>query len=226
MTYKQFKTKIRTLIGYVHVGEFVENSIECNSEKSWNKLFSNSKFLKSYVGVERLKFYEELVQEISKRIDLQRISIIDIGCGTGHLLKLLAERFPNTKLMGVDFADEGVRVAQTLVPCAEFYRNDIYNMEIKWKESFDLVICTEVLEHLLYPEKAFKNLLSYVKPKGYLILCVPNGRTDTYGGHIHFWSPESWTIFINQCIEKENCKCSYEIVMIENGNTNLAILTK
>ena len=35
---------------------------------------------------------------------------------------------------------------------------------------------------------------------GVLILSVPNGRNDNFIGHINFWSPESWGIYL-----KENC---------------------
>lgn len=29
-----------------------------------------------------------------------------------------------------------------------------------------------------------------------ILITVPNGRTDQYEGHINFWSPESWEVFI------------------------------
>ena len=31
---------------------------------------------------------------------------------------------------------------------------------------------------------------------GILLVTVPNGRIDTFAGHINFWSPESWDIFV------------------------------
>jgi hypothetical protein len=58
-----------------------------------------------------------------------------------------------------------------------------------------------VLEHLLYPGKALLNLVSAIKPGGGLLITVPDGRKDTYSGHINFWSPESWQIFIQEGTE-------------------------
>jgi len=37
-----------------------------------------------------------------------------------------------------------------------------------------------------------------VKDKGILLITVPNGRNDTFAGHINFWSPESWDVFIEE----------------------------
>jgi hypothetical protein len=59
---------------------------------------------------------------------------------------------------------------------------------------FDTVFCCETLEHLLIPSKALKNLLNATNFK--CVLTVPDGRTDTYPGHINFWSEESWGSFL------------------------------
>jgi len=56
----------------------------------------------------------------------------------------------------------------------------------------------EVLEHILHPVTAFRNLLEIVMAKGILLITVPNGRYETFSGHINFWSPESWDVFISE----------------------------
>ncbi len=54
----------------------------------------------------------------------------------------------------------------------------------------------DVLEHLLYPDRALRHLMDMVAPEGTLMLAVPNGRYDHFAGHINFWSPESWRVFL------------------------------
>lgn len=61
----------------------------------------------------------------------------------------------------------------------------------------DIVLCTEVLEHLMHPERALDNLMS-LRPSRAIALTVPQGRADTAGQHINFWSPESWQAFIDR----------------------------
>jgi len=54
------------------------------------------------------------------------------------------------------------------------------------------------LEHLLYPARALKQILGILEPSGMVLLTVPNGRIDNFGGHINFWSPESWKVFLEE----------------------------
>lgn len=83
-----------------------------------------------------------------------------------------------------------------------------------------MLFCTEVLEHLLFPDKALKNILKMIANNGTLLVTVPNGRTDTYKGHINFWSPESWKVFI-----ETNCEgFSYDIGLTKDSGDNYAII--
>jgi hypothetical protein len=49
----------------------------------------------------------------------------------------------------------------------------------------------ETLEHLLHPGEALRNLLEASRR---CILTVPEGRKDSFRGHINFWSLESWEV--------------------------------
>lgn len=63
---------------------------------------------------------------------------------------------------------------------------------------YDVITCTETIEHLTEPEAAVRSLLRSLSSKGVLVLTVPDGRIDHYKNHINFWSPESWKIFANK----------------------------
>lgn len=76
-----------------------------------------------------------------------------------------------------------LELARNLLPEVEFRHLDIYT---PLEEQFDIVICTCVLEHLLYPDHALHNLVRMLAPQGILILAVPNGRYDFFAGHINF----------------------------------------
>jgi mannosylglycerate hydrolase len=51
---------------------------------------------------------------------------------------------------------------------------DTQNLKALNDNSFDIIICTEVLEHLVYPESAMKEFHRILKPEGYLVLSSPN----------------------------------------------------
>ena len=86
-------------------------------------------------------------------------------------------------------------MAKERVRSAEFQVNDIYE---KIDDNFDIILCTETLEHLLCPDKVLRNFIFMTNSSGIIFLTVPDGRKDNFGRHINFWSPESWKIVIEQ----------------------------
>ncbi len=222
MTFKEFKTNIRKKLGWVGLAEFTDDPLASNSLDSWNALFNNERFLKSYIEPVRIAFYAEMVEKINQSSILENAnSVIDIGCGTGHLLSEIQKHHPKLKITGSDFSEQALVVARKTIPEAAFLSCDIYNVPENLLHQFDVVICTEVLEHLLYPAQALSNLISLLKGgKGSLILSVPNGRRDTSEIHINFWSPESWKAFVEESCKQMNA----EFLLIEKGMTNLALI--
>ena len=144
-------------------------------------------------------------------------TIADVGCGTGHLLHYLREQAEFGKATGFDFSPEAIKIAKGLFPSFDFYEFDIYTVK---DQKFDTVLCTEVIEHLLYPDVAVSNLLTMVKPGGSLLLTVPNGRTDTFEGHINFWSPESWEVFVTKSASGNRI----ETGTIQKDSVNFALI--
>jgi 2-polyprenyl-3-methyl-5-hydroxy-6-metoxy-1,4-benzoquinol methylase len=105
------------------------------------------------------------------------------------------------------------------VPDAEFRYFDIYEGS---SLQFDVIFCIEVLEHLLHPARALRNVVAMLADSGVGLITVPNGRIDTFEGHINFWSPESWEVFV-----KEICAgYTVETGLIENGQNNFAVITR
>jgi 2-polyprenyl-3-methyl-5-hydroxy-6-metoxy-1,4-benzoquinol methylase len=194
------------------------NPIEHNSLDGMNKFYSDPDLVKISVNHERLLFYNSVIDLlIDNGVNFDSKSIVDVGCGTGHLLKTIYDKFDNVNLMGLDYSDSALKIAKKTCPIADLYQFNIYD---GYPQKFDIVLCTEVLEHLLYPEKALETCLETVADDGVLLVTVPNGRKDTYLGHINFWSPESWKVFI-----ETNCKnFNIEFGIIENGLTNYAII--
>jgi 2-polyprenyl-3-methyl-5-hydroxy-6-metoxy-1,4-benzoquinol methylase len=126
-------------------------------------------------------------------------SILDAGCGEGFTMdKLLEEKIAN-RIEGIEYVEESVILGKKLYPNLIIKQANIYNLPYK-DSSFDLVICTEVLEHLKEPEKALREVLRVSKK--YLIISVPNEpffilsnflrgknilRLGNDPGHINHW---------------------------------------
>jgi SAM-dependent methyltransferase len=113
--------------------------------------------------------------------DLAGQSVCDVGCGTGHLLRRLAEMKPDHKrrYVGVDFVIPEGFSAESI----EFVQAPIEKLPFADSE-FDTVICTHVIEHILDFRAALKELRRITKRR--LIIVVPREREALYTFNPHF----------------------------------------
>lgn len=197
----------------------IKSATEHNSKEKVDEWYSNPQVWGAYLTPDALNFYDETVQlGYEKGIAYNGKHIADVGCGTGHLLLSIDSHFSPSSLTGFDFSKAAIKVASQVLPTAQFYELDIYEgTQLK----FDVVICTDTLEHLIYPDKALKNLVEMLNQSGVALLAVPNGRTDTFAGHINFWSPESWEVFLKNVGEE------FDVEMgLDTHDHNFAIIKR
>jgi ubiquinone/menaquinone biosynthesis C-methylase UbiE len=98
-------------------------------------------------------------------------SVLDVGCGEGFTLDRLQKEKIGKVYVGIEADDAAIELGKKLYPKLDIKKGDIYKLPYK-SNSFDLVICTEVLEHLVEPKKAYRELLRVSKK--YVLLSVPN----------------------------------------------------
>lgn len=113
-------------------------------------------------------------------------SVLDVGCGNAeNILWLRARVGSNVSIAGVDLSPETVQRNARRHTFARFSVLDIERESLD--EQFDLVICTEVIEHLEDQARAVENLAHMVSPGGHLVLTCPTGRvheTERHFGHV------------------------------------------
>lgn len=98
--------------------------------------------------------------------------ILDIGCGSGFLAGLIRKRLSDTEIYGVDFSIEALKRCKNL---NQVYCVDLEQSRIPFKdEVFDLIICTEVLEHLFQPEHVVAEIHRLLSVDGVGIITIPN----------------------------------------------------
>jgi 2-polyprenyl-3-methyl-5-hydroxy-6-metoxy-1,4-benzoquinol methylase len=166
----------------------------------------------------RHEFYQRIINYcIQKNVILDKVSVLDAGCSGSSLLQKIREQYEPTEVTGFDFSATTLKVSKQIYPNINYKKFDL--VKDVPNQSFDLVFCTQVLEHILQPEIALRNLILMTKSSGKLLLTVPNGRTDSYTGHINFWSPESFEYFIRSNTHR-NCK-NYQF---DDGEIGLSCL--
>jgi 2-polyprenyl-3-methyl-5-hydroxy-6-metoxy-1,4-benzoquinol methylase len=197
------KTGLRKLVNYLGYDVRKKNILHARDATEYNSLNYTNKFYGDKAGVE--KYIKDEVPVITKNllqllkssgISLDNKAVVDISCGTGHCMKEIQKQYRLKKLAGTEYSTNALQIAQEIMPGAEIV---LLNIETDFLvEKFDIVLCLQVLEHLVHPEKAIRHLRKMVAPQGRLIVTVPDGRVDNFSGHINFWSSESFLYFLQR----------------------------
>lgn len=140
--------------------------MDTNDEKQLQESFpwQRSKYHTDYNQV-LVKYKTESCLENAVKGDL-----LDIACGDGTLTKLFTKHFKN--VVGVDASSKHLSKAKNSVPQAVFYESLIEDLQLARK--FDSVFMLDLLEHVKDPIAVLKKAASFLKPKGRLIVHVPN----------------------------------------------------
>jgi len=145
-------------------------------------------------------------------------TVLEVGCGEGHVTNILLENSAAT-IQAMDISQTIVDIAKKAIdsPRVEFSQFNIY--DLAEKNSADLVVCCEVLEHLEDPEIGLLRLAEKAAP--YAIISVPrepiwrslNFIRGAYvkdlgnsPGHIQHWSQKAFIQFVEQQFEVVSVK--------------------
>ena len=157
-------------------------------------------------GVSGEKLTEVFVSLVTKIEGVR--SICDLGCGNGHIAGRLASL--RYEVTGIDASHSGIQIAQRTYPSANFIEGLIdARIGSLGLSAFDLVISSDVIEHLYRPSDLLEAAFSLLKQRGHLLLGTPyhgylknlalavTGRMDAHfsalhdGGHIKFFSVDT-----------------------------------
>jgi 2-polyprenyl-3-methyl-5-hydroxy-6-metoxy-1,4-benzoquinol methylase len=130
----------------------------------------------------RLNLFYLLMQDLLERGFLPRLdSALDVGCNAGAYARMLAD-LGFRSVAGIDIDEEAIARAR-----AEFTRGN-GNIEFRVEDAermttegeFDLVLCTEVVEHTSNPEQVVANIERALTPGGIAVVSLPNGFSFPY----------------------------------------------
>lgn len=97
--------------------------------------------------------------------------VLEVGCGTGNVLRALQAVVPQGRLFGMDYETEGLRYAKVRAPQAGLVVGDAGHPP--FDVQFDVIGAFDVIEHVDDDQHVLAQLGRLLKPNGFLLLTVP-----------------------------------------------------
>lgn len=129
-------------------------------------------------------------------------SVLELGCGNGHLINGIANTYTHLKrIVGVDFYNTPPVIDKRV----SFVKQNLEDLNIEG--TFDLIILNHVFEHIRNPLGLIERIKKNLKPNAKLLIIVPNRKgfhneARTYlpehGKHYFLWDRENLEYSLNR----------------------------
>jgi SAM-dependent methyltransferase len=131
------------------------------------------------------------------------IDVLDLGCGQGHAINLMATAFPKSRFTGWDFSAEGIEAAQAE---ANELRLSNANFEVKdaatidGSRQFDLITVFDAIHDQAQPAQVLKNIYDALRDDG-VFLCVDvAGSSNVEDNMEHPLGPMLYSVSTFHCM--------------------------
>jgi ubiquinone/menaquinone biosynthesis C-methylase UbiE len=138
-------------------------------------------------------------------IDLleQGIDVLDVGCGRGFVVQLMAQAFPDSHFTGVDFSEEAIsfanqRCQEDGIGNTRFLAKDAANMDESG--AYDFVTTFDAIHDQAWPGKVLDAIYKALKPGGRYLMAEPKASSnleDNIGG---VFSPFNYATSLMHCM--------------------------
>lgn len=134
-------------------------------------------------------------------------TVLDLGCGIGSLVSIMATKWPHSVISGIDIDPESVREAKRVpIRSGISFREEgsVHGLGV-----YDLVTCMFVIGHIKDPHEAIMSIRKSLVHGGSLLIAVPNQRFDDWmrpwnlvTGYkddptlIHRWTPKGFLVWL------------------------------
>jgi 2-polyprenyl-3-methyl-5-hydroxy-6-metoxy-1,4-benzoquinol methylase len=131
------------------------------------------------------------------------IEVLDIGCGSGRALNLMAKTYPNSFFYGYDFSEQGIGNA-----CREADRLGLKNVRFEVRDAaavdepngFDLITAFDAIHDQAHPALVLKAVHKALRPHGTFLMQDIAGSTHVHKNMEHPIGPLLYTISCMHCM--------------------------
>ena len=139
--------------------------------KSHDEIYLASDYsVRKKIHDKRFNILHQLMGDVSNK------KILDAGAGEGYFLSSIQ----SNQKFGIELSEIRVKTALKLFPKLTIGVSDVRKMPFD-DNSFDIIVCSEVLEHVDGFLNAIEEFKRCIKPDGIIILSFPNENTVALG---------------------------------------------
>lgn len=188
---EQFNKDVNNLGGYAYTDQNIYSAVTASEKQS-----------------------EEILKAVRKQFK-KPIRIIDVGSGDGTYTIELLEKLNPKMIIGFDYAKDAVEIAKKRISNKnahkiKFIQCNIYDVNKKIKDKFDVVVIRGVLHHLYRPQKGINaisklaDVIVVVEPNGYSPIMKIIEKISPY--HRTHEEKSYWPPTLNSWFEKNGFK--------------------
>ncbi|OGD85269.1 hypothetical protein A3B51_02435 [Candidatus Curtissbacteria bacterium RIFCSPLOWO2_01_FULL_41_18] len=174
----------------------------------YDKGIKNNPFQKIWHNHKLTQVLKFLPKGPSKK--LSTIKILDVGCSSAVLTAEIAKALPKSKVIGLDSYKDAILFARKKYPRLSFVVADAHKIPFRNKR-FDIVVCTETLEHVVDPKRVLAEIKRVLKKDGRAIISMDSG-SFLFKTIWFFWTKTKGKVWESAHLHEFNAKLLEKLI--------------
>lgn len=139
-----------------------------------------------------------LIERLRRGID-----VLDVGCGSGHAINLMARTFPRSRFTGYDFSDDALAVARAEAMAweltnATFVAQDVASMEDR--QRFDFITAFDAIHDQAWPRKVLAGVAAALRSGGTFLMVDDRASSHLHENLDHPFGPFLYGVSTMHCM--------------------------
>jgi 2-polyprenyl-3-methyl-5-hydroxy-6-metoxy-1,4-benzoquinol methylase len=131
------------------------------------------------------------------------IDVLDVGCGRGHAINLMAEAFPESRFVGYDLSEEGItnakdEAAQRGLANARFEVRDVAKRDEA--RAYGLITAFDAIHDQAYPRRVLKGIAGALQPNGTFLMVDVKASSQVHENLDLPFGPLAYTVSCMHCM--------------------------
>ena len=175
---------------------------------------------------ERFEPFYDLLKLVNVRPGLE---VIDLGCGTGELTRILADTLPSSRVLGIDASQEMLNDSKSFENEQVSFECITIEEQLNSDKKWDLVFSNAAIQWVEDHKTLFPRIISGIKAEGQLLVQIPDQKQNISNKILNDLADQDpfKTIFLGwKRISPVLDIDAYAQILFENGSTSMTVFEK